>query len=173
MSAHRVSAATGVIRAAMEQGHTAAEELAAALEVAQLLQDPDTAARTAALQEQVLRRHAAAEVTGQLVLGLGRDITAFKARIAELESAPTVIYRAEHPEIGLVLGTYATQDAACKHCEAMLGRRDSEHLLITWVPDDGDPLPPVELCVGDDVVRTGYLVTPLEIDASYDEEADE
>lgn len=168
-----MSAATGVIRAAMEQGHTAAEELAAALEVAQLLQDPDTAARTAALQEQVLKRHAAAEVTGQLMLGLGRDITAYKAQIAELESAPTVIYRAEHPAGGITLGTYATVDAARAHCEAMVRREVPECPLVSWVPDDSDPLAEVELCLGEDVAGTGYVVVPLEIGASYDEEADE
>lgn len=96
--------------------------------------------------------------------------------------APLFVYRAEHPDSGITLGTYSTREAACKHCETVARRKGSTG-LVAWVPDNGDALSPeeltffdVEYCDGDDVPSqtcTGYVVTPLEIASEYDEEADE
>lgn len=105
-----------------------------------------------------------------------------EARVAELEAAPAFLYRAEHPDSGVVLGTYSNREAAVAHCEA-IARREGATGLVSWVPDDGDALSPeeltffdVEYCDGDDVpvqTCTGYVVTPLKVAAEYDAEADE
>lgn len=103
-------------------------------------------------------------------------------QVAELGAAPAFVYRAEHPDSGIVLGTYSNREAAVAHCEA-LARREGSTGLVSWVPDDSDALSPeelsffdVEYCDGDDVpvqTCTGYVVTPLELASEYDEEADE
>ncbi|MDX3637344.1 hypothetical protein PV728_45590 [Streptomyces europaeiscabiei] len=102
--------------------------------------------------------------------------------LAELEAAPTFVYRAEHPDSGIVLGVYSTRDAAAAHCEA-LATREGATGLVSWVPDDGDALSPeeltyfdVEYCDGDDVpvqTCTGYVVTPLVIADEHESGADE
>ncbi|MEU8886686.1 hypothetical protein [Streptomyces sp. NPDC048442] len=157
MSAGRTVAAARVIVAAWEYASPLtdlASVAAEALESACLLQDPE----------------------------LARELVALRARVAELEAAPTLIYRAEHPESGLTLGTYATEQTAMDHCLA-LAYREGATGLVAWVPDDGSKFSPMELTFfdlkhvdGDDASAqtcTGYIVTPLEIDASYDEEGDE
>ncbi|MGS2588043.1 hypothetical protein [Streptomyces hebeiensis] len=53
MSASRVSAAAGVVRAAMEQGRRTAAGISVALESAGLLQSPESAAELTALRAQV------------------------------------------------------------------------------------------------------------------------
>lgn len=111
-----------------------------------------------------------------------RDRRALRARLAELEAAPTTVYRAEHPDSGITLGHYSSITAAHQHCET-LAHREGNTGLVSWVPDDSDPWSPeeltffdVEYCDGDDVpvqTCTGYVVTPLELDSEYDEEAGE
>ncbi|MEU0017987.1 hypothetical protein ABZ173_09990 [Streptomyces rochei] len=113
---------------------------------------------------------------------LDRLLREAQARVAELEAAPAFLYRAEHPDSGVVLGTYSNREAAVAHCEA-IARREGATGLVSWVPDDGDALSPeeltffdVEYCDGDDVpvqTCTGYVVTPLKVAAEYDAEADE
>lgn len=105
-----------------------------------------------------------------------------RARVAELEAAPTIVYRAEHPDSGITLGHYSSIDAARQHC-VTLASREGNTGIVSWVPDDSDPWSPeeltffdVEYCDGDDVpvqTCTGYVVTPLEAPSEYDEEADE
>jgi hypothetical protein len=177
VSAHRVTAAAGVVRAEMEQGRTTAEEIAAALEMAQLLQDPETAARAARLQEHLDRRTAEAsavlELAGAVRAEDQREIGRLQARVAELEAAPTVIYRAEHPASGIVLGTYATADAARAHCEAVVTREMPTLHHLVWRPETDEEDSPVWLfaLVAGSEVDTETTVTALEIAASYDEEA--
>ncbi|MEU3507608.1 hypothetical protein ABZ733_06730 [Streptomyces longwoodensis] len=103
-------------------------------------------------------------------------------RITELETAQAFVYRAEHPDSGIVLGTYSKREAAAAHCEA-LARREGATGLVSWVPDDSDALSPeeltffdVEYCDGDDVPAqtcTGYVITPLEVASEYDAGAEE
>ncbi|MFH9072744.1 hypothetical protein [Streptomyces alboflavus] len=99
------------------------------------------------------------------------------------DEPPVIVYRAEHPDSGIVLGTYSNREAAVAHCEA-LATREGATGLVSWVPDtDDDAFSPeeltyfdVEYCDGNDVpvqTCTGYVVTPLEIASAYDEEADE
>ncbi|MGW5175841.1 hypothetical protein ACWERY_15950 [Streptomyces sp. NPDC004082] len=127
------------------------------------------------------------------------DVPALLARVAELEKErhstnealskamealrpPVIVYRAEHPDSGIVLGTYSNREAAVAHCEA-LATREGATGLVSWVPDNGDAFSPeeltyfdVEYCDGDDVpcqTCTGYIVTPIEVASEYDAEADE
>ncbi len=118
----------------------------------------------------------------ELATRWGLEAEALRTRVAELEAAPTTVYRAEHPDSGITLGHYRTIAAAHQHCET-LARREGNTGIASWVPDDSDPWSPeeltffdVEYCDGDDVpvqTCTGYVVTPLSAPSEYDEEADE
>ncbi|MFI1371288.1 hypothetical protein ACH4UY_04660 [Streptomyces longwoodensis] len=123
-----------------------------------------------------------APVVSRALADLLAEVERMRVRITELEAVPTFVYRAEHPDSGIVLGTYSNREAAAAHCEA-LARREGSTGLVSWVPDDGDALSPeeltffdVEYCDGDDVpvqTCTGYVVTPLKVAAEYDAGADE
>lgn len=89
---------------------------------------------------------------------------------------PFLVYRAEHDVI--VMGLYLTAAEARKHCETALSADYPDHvsLIHDWIGDDSDPLEPVDLVTqldGGDEVATGYTVTPLEVAAAYDADADE
>ena len=135
----------------------------------------------------------------------GGELVALRARVAELEAerhstnealddtvkalrdgSPAIAYRAEHPDSGIVLGTYTNRQAAREHCEAF-ARRENSVATLEWRPDrewregdDGEPGPDEteelyeygthETSTWD---PTGYLVTPVEVASEYDEEADE
>lgn len=86
MSAGRTVAAARVIVAAWETNPPTADVAAEALESACLLQDPETAARTAKLQELLDRRSAQVAAMTDQVRALGADLTACRARVAELEA---------------------------------------------------------------------------------------
>ncbi|MEU6597926.1 hypothetical protein [Streptomyces flaveolus] len=94
-------------------------------------------------------------------------------RIAELEAAPTTVFRASHDSI--VMGLYTTREAAMHHCEAHELRDDPVSPMSWRTDEDG-----VADLVRERVPRspsaesvTGYVVTPLEVASEYDEEADE
>lgn len=96
-------------------------------------------------------------------------------RVTELEAAPTIIYRAEHPDSGITLGHYGTAAAARAHCEAMERRTwaEGEAPVVDWIEDEEDGLAELVASIGEDERATGYVVTALEIPSEYDEEADE
>jgi hypothetical protein len=88
-----------------------------------------------------------------------------------------VVYRAEHDVI--TIGYYTTRAAARDACEQQA--RESGLALDQphWVsegspltPEDTDPLAAEELLLADDSVCTGYLVTPLEVQAAHDPAAE-
>ncbi|MHC5259864.1 hypothetical protein ACYSUO_18460 [Streptomyces sp. UC4497] len=110
---------------------------------------------------------------GERMAPVLRRLLDAEARVTELEAAPTTVYRAEHPDSGITLGTYSNRQAARQHCETVLRREIGDEVFLGWVPDDGSELAAEELCIGEDVVCSGYFVTPLEIASEYDEEADE
>lgn len=98
-----------------------------------------------------------------------------RARVAELEPAPLLVYRASHDSI--VFGLYTTMAAAREHCEALLRCEYPAHVAVVhdWIGDDSDPEEPWELVAeiaGADEQPTGYVVTPLMVAAAYDPEAD-
>jgi hypothetical protein len=86
------------------------------------------------------------------------------------EAVPTM-FRASHDSIAM--GLYTTAAAAREHCETVLRREVGEEALLGWVPDDGSKLAAEELCIGEDVECSGYVVMPLEIASAYDPDADE
>ncbi|MGK5529330.1 hypothetical protein [Streptomyces sp. URMC 129] len=176
--------ALAVIGAALTRGQHPGE----ALESAGLLFDPDRARALAdAARDQGL---AEAEAT---VIAVGaedgstvaRTITArCAARIRGLITTATdsnatelVVYRAEHPESGITLGTYTTRAAARQHCTAV-ALRETPSAHLTWVPEHGGPDAADDLCTWtdddpEDVCPTGYVVRPVTVRDTYDEGADE
>jgi len=101
--------------------------------------------------------------------------------LRETQAAPVTVYRASHDSI--VMGRYTTREVAREHCETVLRREigDTAGDLV-WIPDDGSDGSAEELSifgpgVDEDGVpydtATGYVVTPLEVAAAYDEGADE
>ncbi|MFF7901221.1 hypothetical protein ACFZCV_20850 [Streptomyces sp. NPDC007920] len=150
MNTKLVNAAAMVLAAAMEQGKTIPATLAIALDSACLLNSPETAA-----EHEELR-----------------------ARVAELEATPGTVFRASHDSI--VMGLYTTREAAQAHCEAKVRQEEPEGSIqhLSWSADDIGPDAEYELHItpaetGGLIRGTGYVVTPLDVAASYDEEADE
>ncbi|MEU6661200.1 hypothetical protein [Streptomyces sp. NPDC046821] len=117
---------------------------------------------------------------GERMAPVLRRLLDTEARVAELEAAPTTVYRAEHQDAGITLGHYATQAAARAHCEAMVRQEEpagSIRNMSWWADDIGEDavyelhFTPAE--TGSLIRGTGYVVTPLEVASEHDEEADE
>lgn len=85
------------------------------------------------------------------------------------EPTPTV-YRASHDSIQM--GLYTTAAEARRHCETLI-RRDIPGASLDWIEDEEDDVAELVAAFGEDERSTGYVVTALEIAASYDEGADE
>ncbi|TQL21933.1 hypothetical protein [Streptomyces sp. SLBN-134] len=93
------------------------------------------------------------------------------ARVTELEAAPTTVYRASHDSI--VMGLYRTAAAARAHCEAEERRANSSEATFDWIEDEEDGVAELVAATVLGEESTGYVVTALEVAATYDEEADE
>jgi hypothetical protein len=174
MNTKLVNSAADVILRALTQNRTAAG-IALALESAQLLQSPETAAESAHYRSAFEAQRSRAETLDGL-LRTAQD------RVAELEAAQGTVYRASHDSI--VMGLYTTAAAAREHCETLVRREYTSSgiadLKLSWregedavdQPEDGEQ----ELIehVGPHFARpTGYVVTALEIAAKYDPDGDE
>lgn len=92
--------------------------------------------------------------------------------------APAIVFRAAHDWI--VLGLYSTREAAQAHCEAAVQQEEPAGSIrhMSWVADDVGPEAEYELHItpvgtGELIRGTGYLVTPLEVAAAYDPDAEE
>jgi hypothetical protein len=100
-----------------------------------------------------------------------------KATASAATATPELtVYRASHDSI--VMGLYATREAAREHCETEERRSwlTGSSITFAWIPDDSDPLSPEELSVfagQNEESVTGYVVTPIEVASEYDAEADE
>ncbi|MEU6527836.1 hypothetical protein ABZ869_01425 [Streptomyces sp. NPDC046928] len=97
-------------------------------------------------------------------------------RVAELEAAPVTVYRAEHPDSGIVLGHYSTEAGARAHCEATERRSwaaSSSPTHFAWTEDEDDGVAEMTAFVGGEECTTGYIVTALEVPPEYDPDADE
>lgn len=123
-----------------------ATQAAEALESAQLLQSPETAAFAAV---QALREDQAVE---------------------DRDGPALVIYRAAWDVAPL--GWYTTEDEARKHCEDH-ARRDIPGATLDWMVDEEDGVAELAASFGEDERSTGYVVTALEVASKYDPEADE
>ncbi|WP_425832633.1 hypothetical protein [Streptomyces fractus] len=111
---------------------------------------------------------------GERMAPVLRRLRDAEARVSELEAVAATVYRAEHPDSGITLGTYTTAAAAREHCESLL-RRELPTVSLDWIQDDEDEGSVAELvaAIGEDERPTGYVVTPVEVASEYDEEADE
>jgi len=159
MGSRTINAAAGVLLAAMQQGRQTPTGLALALDSARLINSPEHAAHVAELETRLAEYERPADED--------------PIRYTLTEQAPVTIYRAEHPDSGITLGHYGSRAAARKHCETVLRRDVGDEVFLGWVPDDGSEDAPEELCIGEDVVCSGYIVTPLDVPSQYDDEADE
>ncbi|WP_326730274.1 hypothetical protein [Streptomyces phaeochromogenes] len=157
-------AAKKVIDAAWLHGdaYDLSSQAAFALESAQLLQSPETAAEVA--EEQAVRR----------------SVDAQFPKVAEFlaEKPPLTVFRASHESI--VFGLYTTREAAQAHCEAKVRQEEPAESIrhLSWSTEDiGDmavyELEIVPAEIGELIRGTGYVVTPLEVASEYDAEADE
>jgi hypothetical protein len=103
---------------------------------------------------------------------------------APAPAGPTVYYRAEHS--GIVAGRYHSASEAQRHCEALVSREHppAASVIFLWLTDEDqdptgepdDPMAVAELVVmvdGGPEAHTGYTVTPVEVTAAYDPDADE
>lgn len=95
-------------------------------------------------------------------------------RVSELESAPVVAYRAEHPDSGITLGHYRTAAAARAHCEATERQTwPGSTLVFDWIEDEEDRVSELVVTAGqNEQSTTGYVVVELDLSSEYDAEAD-
>ncbi|MGW1182997.1 hypothetical protein ACWD7Y_05145 [Streptomyces drozdowiczii] len=91
--------------------------------------------------------------------------------------ADLVVYRASHDT--LPIGLYTTEDAARRHCEALLCAEHPDPpghaMFFDWIGDEEDLEEPRELVVqlGDeDEKPTGYVVQALRVDDEFDPDAE-
>ncbi|WP_405695203.1 hypothetical protein OHA99_09245 [Streptomyces coelicoflavus] len=159
MHTRLVNTAADVISRAMQQGRTLPAALAVALDSAQLLQSPDTAAEL----EKLRRCH---DEDGKALKAAMRRDRESCARITELEAAQGTVYRASHDTIPM--GLYLTREAAQQHCETSARASISGDVSLDW---DEDELT-VTRIDGSEYL-SGYVVDVLEVAAEYDEEADQ
>lgn len=90
-----------------------------------------------------------------------------------VEGAALTVYRASNDSV--VSGLFTTAGVARARCEAFV-RREHPRAALSWLADeDDDPLSPSELVadVGDEEYVTGYVVTPLVVESSFDPAGDE
>lgn len=127
--------------------------------------------------EQLLRtlRDGYQEGSDTAAILTAAQVHATLALAAATAPAPTTVYRASYDSI--VMGLYATEAPARKHCERLLS---DEHpagtsMVFAWIGDEDDPEEPRELVAeidGGDEQPTGYVVTALEVASEYAPEAD-
>lgn len=94
--------------------------------------------------------------------------------LVDLAQPPTLVYRAEINSMNL--GHYTARVAAEQHCEADLRANvDLEGRRVSWIPENGGDDAVSELAVFDsagDDEATGYMITPIELQATYDPNAE-
>ncbi|MEU0199173.1 MULTISPECIES: hypothetical protein [unclassified Streptomyces] len=140
-----------------------ATQAAEALESAQLLQSPETAAEQERLRTELAQRT-------QDLADTHADRNRLRVRIAELEAEAGTNYCARWDSIPL--GQYTNQAEARKHCEDH-ARRDLPTAAFDWIEDEEDGIAELVATIDGDEGPTGYTVTALEVASKYDPEADE
>ncbi|GHI91317.1 hypothetical protein [Streptomyces olivaceus] len=169
-----------------------ASQAAFALESAQLLQSPDTAAelerlrtdqaataRVAELEKAAVEGRAALadlirdhEDPGTAALGalyLLQQAT-FGTPMQPGETVPKV-YRAAHDSI--VMGLYTTAAEARRHCETEARQTEAGGAVFDWIEDEEDGVAELVADTVSGEEETGYTVTAVEVAAEYDPEADQ
>lgn len=94
--------------------------------------------------------------------------------VEQLATTPRLAYRAEIHN--MTLGTYTTRAEAEQHCEADLRANIVlEHKTLSWIPEDDSAAAVSELAMidraGDDEA-TGYVTTPIELQTTFDPNAE-
>lgn len=97
------------------------------------------------------------------------ELGALRLRRGEVLDQDVTVYRAAHDSIPM--REYVDRKVAREHCEDLI-RQEQPGAQMTWVPDDGSEDAPEELCTytaaaPEDVVGTGYTVTPVTVHAAY------
>ncbi|OKJ52213.1 hypothetical protein AMK27_30700 [Streptomyces sp. CB02009] len=95
--------------------------------------------------------------------------------VSAVPAGAVTVYRAAYEHSPFPVGLYVTPEAARAHCEDLVS---DEHpaavaLFFEWAVDEDEP----EVCeldvrIGDQRTSTGYTVTAVVAEASYDPEAD-
>ncbi|MFE9737311.1 hypothetical protein [Streptomyces sp. NPDC006477] len=97
------------------------------------------------------------------------------AKLTPAASAGAVtVYRAAYEHSPFPVGLYSNAEAARAHCEDLVS---DEHpadtaLFFDWIEDEDEPLGELVVRIGDEERPTGYTVTAVVAEASYDPEAD-
>ncbi|MFC8008885.1 hypothetical protein [Streptomyces cinereoruber] len=119
---------------------------------------------------------AAARAAGAQAHALLALVAAQATPAAPPAAQAVTVYRVSCEYSPFPLGLYANPEAARAHCEALVS---GEHLAGTalffeWSVDEDEPESVCELDVriGDKTTPTGYTVTAVVAEASYDPEAD-
>ncbi|MFE6816040.1 hypothetical protein [Streptomyces sp. NPDC057677] len=89
-------------------------------------------------------------------------------------SGAVTVFRAAYEHSPFPVGLYANAEAARAHCEGLVS---DEHpaaaaLLFDWIEDEEEQLGELVVRIGDEETPTGYTVTAVVAEASYDPEAD-
>ncbi|WP_435643395.1 hypothetical protein ACR9VJ_18280 [Streptomyces sp. H49] len=140
-----------------------ATQAAEALESAQLLQSPDTAAASERLR-------VALESTKRGLRWQRAWTAELKRQLETAENPVITVHRAAWDS--MPLGLYARHGAARAHCEAH-ARRDLPTAAFDWIEDEEDGVAELVATVDGQEGVTGYTVTALEVASEYDEGADE
>lgn len=83
------------------------------------------------------------------------------------------VFRASHDAI--VMGLYTTAAEARKHCETeeRLSWTKGSTPSFDWIEDEEDGVSELTVWIGGEECTTGYVVTALEVAATYDPDGDE
>jgi hypothetical protein len=132
-----------------------------------------SAAHAAALLAEVDRLDAGLSGFALTASNLLTELEAAQARIAELEKAPAVAFRASYDD-DIPLGTYRTITDATSHGDAHYRQHHDQDdvMLLAWYPEAGSDDEVWRLWVtdhGDDDQPTSYVVTQIEISANYED----
>lgn len=101
----------------------------------------------------------------------GKDTSAGGESTRAATSTDMTVYRAQHDSI--VMGLYTTRQAAYEHCEAHV-MRDDPGAPFSWKVDEDGVAELWHFGIGEGVESpTGFIVTPLTVQDSYDEADDE
>ncbi|MGW2985425.1 hypothetical protein [Streptomyces goshikiensis] len=157
MNTRLVRAAEQVLHAAMQQGRVTAADLACALESAQLLQSPETAAELNRLRARVPELEAERHSTNEALSDAAEQLRADRDRIAELEAersrpAPVITAAAGLERLRAALAAPVEDPAHAEDVGAQVQRlRALLRGQRTAVGDPHDSPPHPEGRLGDDL----------------------
>jgi hypothetical protein len=108
----------------------------------------------------------ATEALVHAVLALVTEIRDWRGDQRIDQPAPRY-YRAEYDGIGI--GVYTTREVAREHCSTLARQEGLRNLA--WVTEDGEDVD--DLHDAENAQETGYSVTPVDVDETYDPDSDD